>query len=195
MTVRHLYFIRHGEYEPSESGGVLTALGREQAALVANAFNGIPVASITSSTLSRAEESAEILGKALRHKRLHSNEILMEMLPTAMPEQHVPLAWRREGRANIDAIIERYFTLSRSVRHEVFVCHGNLIRALLCTIMGVRLSLWWHLPIYHASITRFAVEEGPDGIERKVVSYNETGHIPYARRSGSGLEEQVQVFY
>ena len=103
-----------------------------------------------------------------------------------MPGVRVPLQWRAEARANLDSIVRRFFTHTQQTRHNVFVCHGNLIRALVCKIMNIRLSKWLDLPIYHASITRFAVDAYQ---EKKLVSFNETGHLAPRLYSGSGLED------
>ena len=69
---------------------------------------------------------------------------------------------------------------------RIYVCHGNIIRALVCTIFNIPLGRWHHLPIYHASVTRFAVEG--DG-EKKFLAYNETGHLPPQLKTGTGFEE------
>ncbi len=184
--MRFLYFVRHGEYTASDEGGVLTARGRQQARLVAKHFKDIPVHTITSSTLSRAEESAEILAKKLKVETIIHTPILVEALPTGLPGLHVPLKWRQDAKQQIQKIIRRYFKYSKQEQHDIYVCHGNIIRALVCSVFNIPLGRWHDLPIYHGSITRFAVEA--DG-EKKFIAFNESGHLPPNLKTGTGFEE------
>ena len=67
-----LYFVRHGESEANtlrvisnrESPFGLTALGKEQAGILAERLKGIPITAIYSSPILRARETAKILAQA-----------------------------------------------------------------------------------------------------------------------------------
>lgn len=172
---RTLHFIRHGQYSTSPDGGILTALGRKQMRRTGRHLCNWDISSLHSSELSRARESADIVGHELGGMRSHRNEKLNEMVPTAIPNRKVPLAARKLARENLDSILERYFRPSRSQRHDVIVCHGNLIRALLCKTLGIRLSTWKRLDIHNGAVTRFKVL--PDG-ETRLISFNDYGHLP-----------------
>ena len=87
----------------------------------------------------------------------------------------VPLESRARARRNIDSIVERHFRRARSTRHELLVCHGNLIRALVSRALGVKLATWLAMDIHHCGITRIAVQH--DGSTR-LVAFNDTGHLP-----------------
>lgn len=170
---RFLYLIRHGQYKSSDQGGVLTTLGRRQARATAKWLTRIPVDAIHSSDLSRAVETAEIIAERLGLD-LRRSRALREMMPTAVPGYKVPLSRRRESRENLETIKKRWLQNTRTTRHELIVCHGNLIRALTCQILGARLTAWLTMGTYHCSITKMSVSRD-QGI--RLLSFNETAHL------------------
>lgn len=68
----------------------------------------------------------------------------------------------------------------RSVRREVVVCHGNLIRYIACRAMGIPGDHWLGLTIHNAGLTRLLVDR--DGAW-SLVSFNEVGHLPEELRT------------
>ena len=177
---RILHFVRHGAYEitpeSAKHGGILTAVGKRQARRTARFFRGLPIKVVHTSDLWRATQTAEIISEALPKVPIRSTRLLREMIPTGLPGRRVrvPLKRRKESRDDLQKIIRRYFKPARSVRHELVVCHGNLIRALTCTALNVRLTAWYQMGTYNCSITRFAVHgNGKIWLE----SFNETGHL------------------
>ena len=60
-------------------------------------------------------------------------------------------------------------------RHELLVCHGNLIRFLVCLVLDVPQERWLGMDIHHASVSRFTCH--PDGVVQ-LECYNETMHLP-----------------
>jgi len=170
-----LFFVRHGQYEPNGFGGKLTTLGRKQALRLAKRLNEWPITTIRSSDTSRAVETAQIISEHMGGIRVRKSPVLREMFPTACPGLVIPLKYRAQGKDNLETILKRYFRLPRSTRHEVIVCHGNLIRSLVCRIMNVRLTLWWEMGTANAGITRFTLfSDGNIGLS----SYNDVGHLP-----------------
>ena len=170
-----LFFVRHGHYEPNEFGGKLTTLGRKQASRLAKRLNEWPITMIRSSDTSRAVETAQIIAEHMGGIRVRKSPVLREMFPTAYPGLVIPLKYRAQGKDNLDTILKRYFRLPRSTRHEVIVCHGNLIRSLVCRVLNVRLTLWGQMGTANAGITRFTLfSDGNFGLS----SYNDVGHLP-----------------
>lgn len=176
---RFLYFVRHGHYEPDErqAGGRLTALGRRQARHAARRLAGLPVAAMVTSDLGRATETAAIIAAALPGVRVRQTALLREAMPTAYPGVRVPLATRAEHKERLDAVVERLLRPSRRDRVELVVCHGNLIRSVVCRAIGVRLTAWRELGTFHCGITQIVVK--PDG-RAVLAAYNDTGHLPHA---------------
>jgi len=170
-----LFFVRHGHYEPNGFSGKLTTLGRKQALRLARRLNEWPITTIHSSDMARAVETAQIIAEHLGGMRVRKSPVLREMFPTAFPGMVIPLKYRAQGKDNLDTILKRYFRLPRSPRHEVIVCHGNLIRSLVCRVLGVRLTAWQKMGTANTGITRFVLySDGNIDLSR----YNDVGHLP-----------------
>ena len=174
MSTRTLIFLRHGQYE-AESRGELTALGREQARLTAKYLEGFQFDVIWSSTLPRARETADIVSRHLDGARVRHTGLLREGLYTKVEGYDVPAAERREDRARADAAYAKIVRTSRAPRRELVVCHGNLIRYLMCRALHTPVSKWLRMTTSHCGLTRVIVRD--TGAVR-VVSYNETSHLP-----------------
>jgi len=59
--------------------------------------------------------------------------------------------------------------------HELVVSHGNLIRFLVCGVLGAPPETWLNMNIYHCSITRFIIDANGEVV---LDAFNETGHLP-----------------
>lgn len=126
------------------------------------------------SDLGRATETAEIIAAALGRTRLERLAVLRECIPTGVPGSTVPLRVRRHARECLDAIVERFFCPLPRSRHELLVCHGNLIRALVCRALGARISAWRKMDTHNGGITRLVIRKNGS---IRVVSFNDTGHL------------------
>jgi broad specificity phosphatase PhoE len=177
---RFLYLIRHGQYIPQPDaplGGPLTPIGRDQARRVGRRFAGVDIASITSSDMPRAIETATLVAGELGvgAPRVVSIAMLREQMPTRVPGYRVSIANRSAAKRSIDRIVARMFRRPRTNRHEIVVCHGNLIRALVCRALGVRLTAWADMDTHNGGVTTIRIRG--DGRIR-VVGFNDTGHLP-----------------
>jgi serine/threonine-protein phosphatase PGAM5 len=173
IGTRTLFFLRHGQYE-AEGVGALTPLGREQASAAARYLRDFRFDVVWSSTVVRARETAEIvardLGTAVRATRL-----LREGMYTKVDGYEVPAAERRADRERAERAYTRLFRPSRQGRSELVVCHGNLIRYLVCRALHAPVSRWLRMTTSHCGLTRVVVR-GSGAV--RVVSYNETSHLP-----------------
>lgn len=178
MGTRTLLLVRHGHYS-LEDGGKLTELGREQAQLtgkwIFGHLAGQRVDALWSSTLPRARETAAIIGGSLARSKVRPVGTLREGMYSKVKGYDVPPSERQEDRARADTAYERFFRTSRSDRLEIVVCHGNLIRYLVCRAMEVPVVRWTRMNSNHCGVTRILVRD--TGAVR-VVSYNETAHLP-----------------
>jgi len=174
VGTRTLVLLRHGQYD-TEDGGKLTALGRQQAHAAGKYLASIPIDAIWASTLVRAKETAQIVADVLGTHAPRHTGILREGLYTKVEGYVVPASERREDRARADAAFAKFFRKSRTDRTELVVCHGNLIRYLLCRALHVPVVKWLRMTTNHCGITRVLIRE--TGAVR-VVSYNETSHLP-----------------
>jgi serine/threonine-protein phosphatase PGAM5 len=165
--------LRHGQYE-TDGVGELTALGRSQAKCAARHLESMRVDVVWSSTLVRARQTAEIvaahLGTTVRHTKK-----LREGMYTRVEGYDVPASERREDRARADDVYRTFFRKTRVDRTELLVCHGNLIRYLVCRALAVSTARWTRMTTNHCALTRIVVRD--TGAVR-VVSYNDTSYLP-----------------
>jgi serine/threonine-protein phosphatase PGAM5 len=178
-----LILVRHGQYGLENDGG-LTDLGREQARLtggwLARHFHAQRVDAMWCSTLPRARETAtiiarDVLGSKAVHSKLRPTSVLCEGMYSKVKGYDVPIAERQADRERADAAYTRFFKTSRMDRLELVVCHGNLIRYLVCRAIDVPVARWTRMNSNHCAVTRILVRD--TGAVR-VVSYNETMHLP-----------------
>jgi serine/threonine-protein phosphatase PGAM5 len=199
MAIRRLYLIRHGQYEDIDYSlldgdfklahaqklalkqGGLTPVGVEQAQRTAQRLHSLPVSAIHSSTMRRALETAEIVRRWFPGIPLQRTRLLWECLPTAL-ERHNTY-WSRFSADEIaqhtkraSRAFDRYFKCARGQdKHELLICHGNLIRYLVCRVVQVPPEAWSRFGSYNCGITE--VQINSDG-RMWVLAYNDTGHLP-----------------
>lgn len=174
VGTRTLILLRHGQYSPDD-GGRLTPLGREQALHSAKYLKDIPIHAVWASTLTRAKETAAIVAEHLDVARVKHVSVLREGLYSKIEGYEMTAEERRFDRARADEAYAKFFRKSRTDRTDLLVCHGNLIRYLLCRALKTPVDKWVRMNTHHCGITRVLVR--PSGTV-KVVSYNEHSHLP-----------------
>lgn len=175
-----LHFLRHGQFSPSPDGsgdGLLTAIGRRQSRRTAARLCAANIAKIYCSDLERAKQTAEIIAVRFPGISVKALPILREILPTGASGRRVPLAKRRLGKQRLQQVLEQFFSRSPRSGDTLVVCHGNLIRAVLCQILEAPITKWYQLGTFHCGITTFRFgENGQIGVG----CFNDTGHLPPA---------------
>lgn len=191
-TVRTLYLIRHGAYDqnderPDSVGMSLTPLGVAQVRLVANRLRSMPVTftSIETSRLTRARESARVVAAEFPELSVRSTPVLNECTPPT---------WRADVMADLDSTeatdcreqLDRAFAEfasapSDSGRHDILVCHGNVIRYFVTKTLNVDTMAWLGMGIGNASLTIIQVKT--DGTSR-LMGFSDVGHIPPNMQTG-----------
>jgi serine/threonine-protein phosphatase PGAM5 len=185
LGTRTLILVRHGQYG-IEDGGSLTDLGREQARVtggwIFEHLDGQRIDALWSSTLPRARQTAGIIAQAVlpetsngHSSKVRSVGVLREGIYSKVKGYEVPASERQEDRERAEAAYARFFRTSRTDRLEIVVCHGNLIRYLVCKAIEVPVARWTRMNSNHCSLTRILVR---DSGAVRVVSYNETAHLP-----------------
>jgi serine/threonine-protein phosphatase PGAM5 len=183
--------MRHGQYDEmalTREGGALTPLGRKQAARTAAALRKLEVNAIWSSTLLRARETASIVAAKQPTLRVKRTKLLCEVIPTKLPKHlriRIPVDAKHIAgdRVRADRAFDTLFRTTKKSRTEIVVCHGNLIRYLVCRALGIAPKLWMRLDSTHCGLTEFRVL--PQGNVR-VVRYNDVGHLPAKIRTEGG---------
>jgi len=192
MTTRTLYMIRHGQYdtqEKSPDGGSLTDIGRQQAACAGKAVSRITVDKIHASTMTRAIETTNIIAQELAADYA-TYDVIREAIPTIPPRIASEILGLMDGNPNFthdnierdrkraDQAFEQFFgapATDAPNTHELLVCHGNIMRYLVCRALDVNVDAWAKLNINHCGITIITVDEQA---RRRLVTHNATGHLP-----------------
>ena len=192
--IHYLYFVRHGEYahdheeEDERAHNGLVPLGHEQARLVGERLAALPVRfdRLVSSQLLRAKQTADDIGRIL-HMTPVRDSLLNECEPTSDDSRRMAEETPAE-LASCDSArtlaYRRYFvpTPERDT-YDVLVCHAHVIRWTLMRALGADTRHWSDQDAANAALTIIAVR--PDSSVR-LVTYNDTGHIPVTKQTWSG---------
>ncbi|XP_068216845.1 serine/threonine-protein phosphatase PGAM5, mitochondrial-like isoform X1 [Palaemon carinicauda] len=174
-ATRHLIFIRHGQYNldgASDNERYLTQLGREQAALTGERLKalGFPYTKLVYSTMTRATETANIILEKLDEAKVIDHcDLLREGAPVP-PEPPIG-SWKPEMHkfftdgARIEAAFRKYVHRAPYTQEkdsfEIFVCHANVIRYIVCRALQLPPEAWLRMTLHNGSMTHIVIR--PDG--------------------------------
>jgi serine/threonine-protein phosphatase PGAM5 len=183
--VRTLILVRHGVYDDADPadpdvGKALTNDGREQAALTGIRLTNFPfhIDALHASTMTRARQTAEIIGKALKMTPQPSR-LIRECTPPTEREDVMRDQKPGEPEACVDTLElawARFFRPSPAKDStEVLVAHANVIRWLTSKALGLDAKLWLRMTLGNCSITVIRVRS--DG-KCQVMAVGDVGHLP-----------------
>ncbi len=192
--IRTIFLVRHGEYDLRDPrspyiGRGLVPLGIAQARLVAARLRAYPFRfdSLYSSTMTRAYETALVINQYLPYLRLKRSPLISECTPPSRHLRRLDPIRAEQCRQRLEAAFKKLFVPSPAGdRHDIIVCHGNVIRYFVTRVLGVDPSSWINMSIYNCSLT--VVRIYPNR-RMKLVSYNDIGHIPPNMQTEPGPEE------
>ena len=197
MSARTIYLVRHGQHEPKndqhdEMGAGLTPVGVKQAKLTAERFRRLPIHAIYCSRLRRAVETAKFIAQEFPDIPLQKSRKLMECIPTLPSDLAEAHNYSRdfldEQTARAETAYKRRFKSSHGGdKHEILVCHGNLIRYFVCRVLQVRPEAWVNMDIYNCGITEVLIRSNGNML---LVSHGDVGHLPHHLRTTSWLFER-----
>lgn len=187
-AARHIFLIRHSQYHAdahSEQGHTLTPLGREQAELTGLrlASLGLKFSQIVHSSMTRAIETTDIISKHLPGVSRVSTDLLREGFPIE-PEPPVPNSKSEASRlskdqARLEAAFQIYIhradTQQQEDSYEIFICHANVIRYLVCRALQFPPEGWCRFSICNGSITYLLVWPNGQVVLRTL---GDTGFMP-----------------
>lgn len=195
---RTIYLVRHGQYDHADerdefTGRGLVPLGIAQARLLAARLRAMPVAftSLTSSTMTRARQTARVIGREFPGLELKQDPLISECTPPTW-RQDVMAEETAETMAACVKNIERFFSEhfvpspDAAARHDIVVCHGNVIRYLVTKALKVDTMAWLQMSISNCSLTIIRVN--PDGT-MKLDAFGDYGHIPENLRTFTGGDD------
>jgi serine/threonine-protein phosphatase PGAM5 len=144
--------------------------------------------------LTRARETALVIRHELDGLEVIESRQLSECIPPTWREDVVADHDRAELVAcqeQLEAAFAEFFVPSeREARHEVVVCHGNVIRYFVTRVLGVDPLSWLGMSIGNCSLT--VVRVNPDGT-MKLLSFGDVGHLPPNLQTGLESEDRILV--
>lgn len=197
--IRTLYLIRHGEYNQTDeadefTGNELTPLGIAQARLLSARLKAMPVefTSLTSSTMTRARQTALIVNEEFPELTLAQDELISECTPPTWRKDVMSESDSSElvqCKYNIEKAFAKYFVPSpdQNDRNDIIVCHGNVIRYFVTKVLNVDTMSWLQMSITNCSLTIIRVL--PDG-KMKLDTFSDYGHIPENMRTFTGGDNE-----
>ena len=192
---RTIYLIRHGEYTPQDdnipdSENVLTPLGIAQARLVSARLKSMNIrfSSLTSSTMTRARQTAMVINEDFPDLNLEESDLIRECTPPTWRKDvmaGVDTVHRVECVENLEKAFKEFFIPSpdQNDRNDIIVCHGNVIRYFVTKVLKVNTMSWLQMTIGNCSLTVVRIKS--DGT-MKLVSFNDVGHIPTNLQTETG---------
>lgn len=168
--VRHLFLIRHGQYNltgEDDSKRFLTELGSQQGDLTGKRLLelGHPYSVIIHSTMTRARETANLVHKHLDNVPMIECNMLREGAP--FPPEPPLKSWKPDHQqffddgARIEAAFRKYFHRADPKQledsYEVIVCHANVIRYFVCRALQLPPEAWLRMSLHHGSITWISI--------------------------------------
>lgn len=198
---RTIYLIRHGQYDEEDArdeyvGKELVPLGIAQARLVAARLKGMPVefTSITSSTMTRARQTAMIINQEFPELELKQSNLICECTPPSWRKDvmiGVDTTEKAKCVENLEKAFKEFFTPSPDTndRNDIIVCHGNVIRYFVTKVLKVDTMSWLQMSITNCSLT--IVRIMPDGT-MKLDAFSDYGHIPENMRTFTGVKNELK---
>ncbi len=201
--VRTVYLIRHGDYDHTDErdpdvGRALVPLGVAQARMVAARLRGMPVefSSLHSSTMTRAAQTARVIGDEFPGLLVETSRVLRECTPRTRRQD----VMREERPEDLEACreqLERAFSMylkpsPEMDRNDIVVCHGNVIRYFVTKALDVDTEAWLGMSIGNCSLTVISISA--DG-SMKLLSFSDTGHLPpnLLTRTAPGTPRNLSV--
>jgi serine/threonine-protein phosphatase PGAM5 len=193
--IRTIYLIRHGEYDQTDTtdsdiGKKLTPLGIAQARLLSARLKEMPVefTSLTSSTMTRARETAMVINEDFPELKLEQSTLIRECTPPTWRKDIIADETESDLKMcveNLEKAFEEIFVASSDSkdRNDIIVCHGNVIRYFVTKVLSVDTMSWLQMSITNCSLT--IVRVMPDG-KMKLDTFSDYGHIPENMRTFTG---------
>lgn len=189
MAKKVIILVRHGQYHSASSKGLekLTVLGKRQAKLAAKRLKENKRNRIIHSTMPRAVETAAIIKKELRYRgTFQSCDLLRECVPgfpKALRKKygHTDAKKLANHKKQAEGAFRKHFKSPRRNSVEVLVCHGNVIRYLICRSLKIDTINWRLMDIQQCGIS--IVEVRSKDPKRVLISHNDVGHIPKRDRT------------
>jgi probable phosphoglycerate mutase len=190
MPSTRLYLVRHGQQDPGSGhapDGGLSPDGREQADRLGRRLREVPFSAIHHSPLTRAVQTADIIGGQLPAVPRHPCDFVADRTPVPSPGQRdrypdrwhgwldgVPDDERDEDAGALRAAVEHFGVTGADDRHELLITHNFVIGWFVRHVLDAPEWRWMGLNQANCGLTivRWDSDRPPT-----LVSFNDTGHL------------------
>lgn len=187
-----IILLRHGQYLPESEKQVerLTTLGRKQARLAGKRLSEYEIHHIIHSSMPRAIETTRLVLEKINFTRpVYASDLLRECIPGFSKEVQKRTGVSdhkrfKKDKAQLDLAFLNFF-LNKKYKNKtlLLVCHGNVIRYLVCKALGIDTNKWTNMDIQQCGITIIEFNKKKNILE--LISHNDVGHIKISDRTFS----------
>ncbi|MFD3337396.1 histidine phosphatase family protein [Streptomyces sp. NPDC058700] len=203
-AARYLYLTRHGE--ATSDDGELTEVGRRQVALLGERLRGVPLTAIHHGPLSRAAQTAQLIGEQLDGVPLQLAATAGDYIPYLPSREELPAETadamlgflhqfpaedREQGPGLAEAALAEFTgpVVGDEPRHELVVTHNFLVGWLFRAALDS--PKWRWMGINHANAALTVIRYAP-GRPPAVLLFNDTGHLP-AELRWTGFPQELRI--
>ncbi|TDC38654.1 histidine phosphatase family protein [Micromonospora sp. 15K316] len=188
MARTQLYLVRHSEQDPRNGpDGGLSQLGRGQADRLGRRLRAVPFSAIHHSPLTRAAQTAAIIGGHLPQVPQHPCDRVADRtpIPSAAQRAQYPGRWhawldgvpddeRDEDAKALQAAVAHFGVTGDSDRHELLITHNFVIGWFVRQTLDAPVWRWIGLNQAHCAIT---IVQWDSDRPPTLISFNDTGHL------------------
>ena len=196
---RYVYLVRHGEQQDAEHGlpdGPLSGRGQRQARAIAERLSGVPFASVHTSPLQRAVETATHMTARMPAIEPQLSSLLMDCIPSG-PSPAMPHAFESffggvteeeiaAGEAQMSDATAEWLSPSREDRHDLLITHNFVIAWFVREVLDAPAWRWMGLNQANCGLTILRVRTAKPPV---LVVHNDLGHLPAELRTGLPVEQ------
>ncbi|GAA1701327.1 histidine phosphatase family protein [Microcella alkalica] len=196
---RYVYLVRHGEQQDAEHGlpdGPLSGRGQRQATAIAERLSGVPFASVHTSPLQRAVETARTMTARMPSIEPVPTALLMDCIPSG-PAPDMPHAFESffgsvteaeiaAGEAQMADATAEWLSPSREDRHDLLITHNFVIAWFVREVFGAPAWRWMGVNQANCALTIIRVRSAKPPV---LVAHNDLGHLPVELRTGLPVEQ------
>lgn len=196
---RYVYLVRHGEQQDAEHGlpdGPLSGRGQRQARAIAERLSGVPFASVHTSPLQRAVETAQRMTALMPAIEAQPSALLMDCIP-AGPSPDMPHAFEpffggvtaeeiAAGEAQMADATAEWLSPSRDDRHDLLITHNFVIAWFVREVFGAASWRWMGINQANCGLTIIRVRTAKPPV---LVTHNDLGHLAAELRTGLPVEQ------
>jgi broad specificity phosphatase PhoE len=196
---RYVYLVRHGEQQDAEHGlpdGPLSGRGQRQATAIAERLSGVPFASVSTSPLERAVETARFMTSRMPSIEPTPTALLMDCIPSG-PSPDMPHAFDSffggvtdeqiaAGEAQMADATAEWLSPSRVDRHDLLITHNFVIAWFVREVFGAPAWRWMGVNQANCGLTIIRVRTAKPPV---LVTHNDLGHLPAELRTGLPVEQ------